>query len=212
MSGFSDRTAQAILNHIVGKTAVFGLPQAFVALFTAAGIDAGTGFTEVIGGGYARASTVGGDWNSASGSAPSVISNANPIVFPTASSAWTNIIAFGLYDAQAAGNLLAWDYFGNFPWRPTTVNAATPAQFTQPGHGYLAGDQVVWSTEYGGVAPSGGSLSGLMVVANPTADTFTTGVNTTGSGEGMIRKVLAQNVQSGIQPLFAAGSLNISAA
>ena len=212
MSGFTDRTSQAILNHIVGKTAMFGLPQAFVALFTAVGIDAGTGFTEVIGGGYSRASTVGGDWNTAAGSAPSTIANANPLVFPTASSAWSNIIGFGLYDQLAGGNLLAWDYFGNFPWRPTTVNAGTPAIFTQPAHGYLAGDQVVWTTEYGGVTPSGGSFSGLMTVASPTVDNFSTGVNTTGTGEGMIRKVLPQSVQVGIQPLFAAGSLNISAA
>ena len=88
MSGFTDRTSQAILNHIVGKTAMFGLPQAFVALFTAVGIDAGTGFIEVIDGGYSRASTVDGDWNTAAGSAPSTIANANPLVFPTASSAW----------------------------------------------------------------------------------------------------------------------------
>ena len=211
-TGFTDRTSQAILNHIVGKTAMYALPQAFVALFTAVGTDAGTGFTEVSGGGYARATTAGADWNAASGSAPSTISNANPVTFPMASSAWNNIIAFGIYDALTAGNLQCWDYFGNFPWRPTTVGIGTPALFTQPAHGYLAGDQLVWTLEYGGVAPAGATLTGLLSVASPTADTYNVGQNTTGTGDGQMRKVLSQTVQSGLQPIFAPGSFVVSSA
>jgi hypothetical protein len=211
MTGFTDRTAQAVLNHLVGKTAIFAMPQAFVALFTAVGADSGLGFTEVVGGGYARTSTVAGDWNSASGSSPSQITNANPIVFPAATSAWTGIMAFGLYDALTGGNLIAWDYFGNFQWRPTTIAVGSPAVFTQPQHGYLAGDNVMFTTEYGGLLPTGGSLSGLLTVQSPTTDTFNVSVNMTGSGEGMVRKVLTQTVQSSIQPLFAAGSLAIAA-
>ena len=212
MTGFTDRTSQGILNHIVGKTALYALPQAFVALFTTAGTDGGTGFVEVIGGGYTRATTLGTDWNAASGSAPSTISNANPINFPLATSAWNNIIAFGIYDALTAGNLQAWDYFGNFPWRPTTVGIGTPALFTQPQHGYLAGDQVIWTLEYGGLAPAGGPLTGLMNVVAPTTDTFNVGVNTTGTGDGQVRKVLSQTVQSGLQPIFAPGSFVVSSA
>ena len=213
MTGWTDRTAQAVLNHMVGKSPVFAMPQAFAALFTAVGTDAGSGFTEVIGGGYARAATAGADWNAASGSAPSLISNANPVVFPVASSAWLNIIAFGLYDALAGGNLISWDFFGAFPWKPVTVNVASPAVFTSPAHGYLAGDQIVFSTEYGGVAPTGSSMAGLMTVgSSPTTDTFNVGLNTTASGSGDVRKVLPQTVQSGIQPVFNAGSFVLTAA
>lgn len=211
MAGFTDRTAQQVLNHVVGKTPIFAMPQTFVALFTAAGADSGLGFTEVIGGGYARTATVSGDWNNASGTSPSTISNANPIVFPAATSAWTGIMAFGLYDALTGGNLIAWDYFGNFQWRPTTVAIGSPAMFTQAQHGYLAGDNVVFTLEYGGLLPTGGSLNGLLTVQSPTTDNFNVSVNLTGAGEGMVRKVLTQTVQSSIQPLFAAGALTIAA-
>ena len=210
MAGFTDRTAQGVLNHLVGKSPIFAMPTSYVALFTAVGADTGLGFTEVIGGGYARTPTVAGDWNSASGSSPSQISNANPIIFPAASTAWTGIMAFGLFDALAGGNLIAWDYFGNFQWRPTTVAVGSPATFTQPQHGYLAGDNVVFSIEHGGLLPTGGALTGLLTVQGPTTDTFNVSVNLTGSGEGMVRKVLTQTVQASIQPLFAAGSLIIA--
>jgi hypothetical protein len=217
MTGFTDRTAQGILQHLTGKVAIFAMPTAYVALFTAVGIDAGTGFTEVTGGAYARVATAATDWNNATGSAPSLITNANPLVFPTASAAWGTVIGFGLYDAATGGNLNAWDYFGNFPWLPTTITAAAPAVFTQHAHNYVAGtDNVVFSTEYGGVAPaiSAGSLAGLLAVATaPTVDTFTvTGVSTSGSGEGMVRKVVSQVIPSGVQPSFAAGSLTIFSA
>lgn len=212
MTGFTDRTAQAVLNHLMGKTAIFALPQAFIALFSVVGSDAGIGFTEIIGGGYARAPTVAGDWNNASGSAPSLISNANPIIFPAATTAWNGIIGFGIFDALAGGNLIAWDYFGNFQWRPTTIASGSPGIFTQPAHGYVTGDNVIFSVEYGGVPPAGGALTGMLTVAAPQTDTFNVGVNTTGSGEGMVRKVLTQSVQASIQPLFAAGSLQIGSA
>jgi hypothetical protein len=210
MAGFSDYVSQAVLNHIVGKTPIFTLPQAFIALFTAVGSDSGSGFTEVIGGGYARVATAATDWNAASGSSPTTISNAHAIIFPAVTTAWNNIIGFGMYDASGGGNLLAWDYFGNFAWKPTTVTAASPATFTQPAHGYLLGDRVVFTIEYGGLMPGGAALTGLLTIQATTADTFTVGLNTTTSGEGMVRKVLSQTIQVGIQPLFAAGSLSIA--
>jgi hypothetical protein len=136
MTGFTDRVSQGILNHIVGKSALFGLPTAYVALFTGVGSDAGSGFTEVSGGAYARVATAASDWNSAAGSAPSSINNANTITFPTATASWGNIIAFGLYDAASAGNLQAWDYFGNYLWLPATVSAASAAVITAKAHGF----------------------------------------------------------------------------
>lgn len=219
MSGFTDRTAQAILNHIVGKTAIFTLPTVYVALFTAVGSDAGTGFTEPSGGGYARVATAAADWSSASGSAPSSISNANPINFPTASANWGNIIGFGLYDASSGGNLLAWDFFGSFAWQPATVSAASPGAITAHAHGFSAGDLVEWTSEYGGTLPtfSQSNFTGVLTVVSPTTDSFTvtnagTAVNTSGTGNGMVRKMTSQAINSGISASFPAASLSITAA
>ena len=216
MTGFTDRVSQGILNHITGKSALFSIPTAYVALFTAAGVDAGTGFTEVSGGSYARVSTAAGDWNSASGSAPSSISNANTITFPTATADWGDVIAFGLYDALTTGNLMCWDYFGNFAWQPCTISAASPGVFTAHAHGFSAADLVEYTTEYGGTSPSfsQSNLTGVLAVVSPTTDTFTvtnaaTAVNMSATGNGMVRKLTKQTILNGNQAAFPASALNI---
>ena len=219
MTGFTDRTAQGILNHLVGKTALYTLPTAYVGLFTAVGTDAGTGFTEVSGGGYARVTTAAGDWSAASGTGPSTISNTGMLTYPAASANWGSVIAFGLFDAASAGNLLAWDYFGNYAWLPAAVSAASPGVLTVPGHGFAAGDVVEWTLEYGGTGPSfsASSFTGALVVVSPAANTFTvtnggTAVNTSAAGNGSIRKMVAQTVNSGAVVSFPAGSIVITAA
>jgi hypothetical protein len=219
MTGFTDRVAQGILAHIVGKTSIFSLPTAYVGLFTAVGTDAGTGFTEPSGGGYARVATAAADWNTATGSAPSSISNANPINFPTATANWGTIIGFGLYDAASAGNLLAWDFFGAFSWQPATVSAASPAVLTAHAHGYSAADFIEWSVELGGTTPtfSQSNFTGPLTVVSPSTDTFTvtngaTAVNTSTTGNGMIRKLTSQAINSGVQASFPASSFSITSA
>jgi hypothetical protein len=216
MTGFTDRTSQGILNHITGKSALFSIPTAYAALFTGVGTDAGTGFTEPAVGAYARVATAAADWATASGSAPSQISNANTLTFPTATADWGTIIGFGLYDASSTGNLLAWDFFGNYAWLPATVSAASPAVITAHAHGYSVADIVQWSIEYGGVNPtfSASSFSGNLAVATAATDTFTvtnasTAVNTSATGNGMVRKIAAQAVTNGSSAAFPAGSLII---
>lgn len=212
MSGMTDYTAKHFLDWVVGKTAMPSLPTAYIALFTAVGVDAGTGFTEVTGGGYARVATAGADWNAAAASAPSSNSNANAVTFPTATADWTSagaapVIAFGIYDAPTGGNLLFWDYLGNYPWLPFTCSSATPGVLTLPAHGFANGNSVIVSAEFGGTLPAtGGSWSGLKTVANSTTDTFTAGVNTTGTGDGMLRKVDAQLIPAGVQASFSGGT------
>jgi hypothetical protein len=219
MSGLTNYTSQGVLNHIVGKTAIFTLKPSFVALFTAAGLDDGTGFTEISGNAYARATTAAADWAAATGTAPSTIQNANPIVFPTSTGAWGTIAAFGIYDALTAGNLLAWDFFGSYAWLPASVVAASPAVLTSPRHGYLNGDTFYFSTEYGGTPPtfSQGNFTGPLVVANSLTDTFTctnggTVVNTATSGDGNVRKFTPQAIGVNVQATFPAGSLVVSLA
>lgn len=100
---FNDFAENKILELIVGKTA-FATPTAHVALFTVAPTDAGGG-TEVTGGSYARVATTGTDWNAASLGA---IDNATTITFPTATASWGTVVAFALFDAATAGNMLVW--------------------------------------------------------------------------------------------------------
>jgi hypothetical protein len=219
MSGFTDRVSQGILGHITGKAAIFTLPTVYVGLFTGVGTDAGTGFTEPSTGAYARVATAAADWGSASGTAPSTISNANAITFPTATGSWGNIIAFGLYDASTTGNLLCWDYFGNYAWLPATVSSASPGVLTVPAHGYTTADLFVWTIEYGGANPtfSASNFTGTLTVTSPTANSFTatngaTPVNTSGVGNGMVRKLISQAIASGVQASFPAASLVITSA
>jgi hypothetical protein len=219
MTGMSDYSAQNWLAYITGKTAMPTLPTAYIALFTAVGSDAGTGFTEVSGGAYARVATSGATWAAPSGSAPSSISNAAAITFPQATANWGTVIAFGLYDAPTGGNLLDWDYLGNFPWLPCTLFSAAPAVFTSHAHGYAVADPVVFSTEYGGTAPtvSAGSLSGVLALAHAATDTFDvtnggTAVNTSGTGDGMVRKIVQQPIAANVTAAFGIGTLILNAA
>jgi hypothetical protein len=213
LAGYTDYSATRMLQHIVGRTA-FTMPSVWLALFTTAGVDAGTGFTEVTGGSYARPTT-SALWNAAVAGSPlpSTITNSGTIAFPAATANWGTVTAWGLFDAVTAGNLLFWDYMGNFSWLPFTATLASPAVLTSTGHGYANGDQVVVSAEYGGVLPStAGSWSGLLTVAGVTADSFTAGVNSTSTGDGLVRKVLPQIINSGVTASFAASTLTLSQA
>lgn len=222
MAGMTDYSATGWLNYIVGKTAIPSLPTAYIGLFTTAPTSdsAVTGAVEVSGGSYARQTTSGATWNAASnssGSEPSVtpanITNAAAITFPVATADWGTVVAFGLFDAVTTGNLLCWDYLGNFRWLPFSGSSATPGVLTSPAHGYSNSDSVVVTTKFGGTLPTtGGTWVGIKTVANVTTDTFTAGVNTTGTGDGLVRKILQQSIPNGVQASFAISALTITAA
>ncbi|MGH7098337.1 MAG: hypothetical protein ACREE4_11840, partial [Stellaceae bacterium] len=66
---------------------------------------------------------------------------------------------------------------------------------------------------------SGGALgsNNVSLVVLPATDTFTlttagTAVNTTTTGNGMVRQIVQQAVPSGVQPSFASGQLILQAA
>lgn len=59
MTGLTNYTAQNELNYVTGQIAQPALPAVWLALFTAVGTDAGSGFTEVSGGSYARVQVAG---------------------------------------------------------------------------------------------------------------------------------------------------------
>ena len=205
MTGFTDYWARKVIDHSTGRTAIGSAPATYVGLFTAAPTDAGGG-TEVSGGSYARVATAG-LWNAAAGSAPATTSNSGAIQFPVATASWGTVIAIGVFDAATAGNLLWWDYLGNFPWLPFTGSLASPSVLTSPAHGYSNGDAVVVTNEYGGTLPAtAGSWAGTLTAANVTTDSFTAGVNSTGTGDGMVRKITQQSIPAGVQASFAGGA------
>lgn len=286
MSGLSDFASKNVLNYFAGAVAMPVLPAVFLALFTTAPADSGSGGTEVSGGSYARvqvagsgvtngttasgnavlhfattpawvvagmavydttaavipaattvlsftgttvtlsANATGGGVGSgdtivfsafapAANSAPSTVQNNSIITFPTPTGSWGTVVAFGLYDASTSGNLLAWDYMGNFSWLPATVSSASPGVITAKANGYANGDSFVFSTEYGGTAPSfsSGNYTGILTVAGAATDSLNvTGVNTSSTGSGMVRKVGSQAIATSVVASFAASALVVSLA
>lgn len=150
------------------------------------------------------------------GSAPVSITNGAVITFPQATVSWGTVIAFEIRDAVSSGNLLWWDYLGNFAWRPFTATLASPSVLTAPAHGYANGDPVVLATEFGGTLPTGGGTwnnTTVYTVAGVTTDTFNVSQNaTTASGSGMVRKIVQQSIPSGVTASFAASALTASGA
>lgn len=153
------------------------------------------------------------------GTGPSTITNAAAITMPAATGSWGTVIAFGLYDASSSGNLENWDYLGNFNWLPATVSSASPGILTAKAHGYSAADLIIFSTEYGGTAPSfsASNFTGQLAVVSPATDSFSvtnaaTAVNTSSTGSGMVRKISPQSVPSGVTASFAASALTLQAA
>lgn len=104
MGGFSDYWENKILDHIFGKGS-YTPPTIYVGLSTADPTDDGSGLVEPSGNGYARVQTSAAGWNAASNGS---LDNAGNITFAQASGNWGTITHFALFDAAAAGNILAY--------------------------------------------------------------------------------------------------------
>lgn len=306
MTGMTDFIAQNYLNYVAGLTAMPALPATeWLALFTAVGSDAGTGFTEVASGvNYGRVQIAGSSlmtaltasgsptlnltpvpawiqpgmsvtntttpgsiaanttvlstatntitmsnnatagiasgnslrfaaFTPASGSSPSLIQNGSIISYLQATGAgFGTTIAFGIYDASGigAGNLLNWDFLGNFPWVPFFSAAgpsASGASFSVANNGYTNGDPIICNAEYGGTLPTvtQGSLVNYTInfVWNQATNSFNlnstsgtpgsgTAVWTSNTGGGELRKITQQLIPAGVTASFAAGTLVLTAA
>jgi hypothetical protein len=102
MSSFSDYLENAVLNHVFRNTALTSPSSVFLALYTVTPSDTGGG-TQVTGGGYARqAITFGAPTNGA-------IANTSAVSFTASGAGFGTVVAVGIFDASAGGNLLAWD-------------------------------------------------------------------------------------------------------
>lgn len=102
----SDFLENEILDHVLGNAAYTAPGTVYIALFTVAPTDSGGG-TECTGGSYARVTVTNNatNWPAASGGAKS---NGTEIVFVEATASWGTVLAFGIFDAITAGNLLYW--------------------------------------------------------------------------------------------------------
>lgn len=123
----SDYLELEVLDHVLGGADYTRPATVYVALFTARGTDnqsdAGTNFTEVSGGSYVRKSVTNNATNFPAASA-GVKSNGVAITFATASADWGTVIAFGIYDASTAGNLMYW---ADLTVSRVIVNGDTPS-------------------------------------------------------------------------------------
>ena len=106
----SNYAKAAILNRILGAAeSGFEAPDNFYfALLLTQPDDTGAGATEPSGGAYARVAVVNNTTNFPTVTAGSAKANATAISWPTPSTAWGTIKAFGVYDASSGGNLLYW--------------------------------------------------------------------------------------------------------
>lgn len=123
MANASDYLEVELRKHLF-RTGSFTKPTVLgVALFTVTPSDSGGG-TEVSGGSYARVDLppLDANWTGASAT-NGLTDNAVAITFPTPSANWGTVVAFGIFDATTAGNLLVWG-----PITPNkTINNGDPA-------------------------------------------------------------------------------------
>lgn len=147
--------------------------------------------------------------------APANVTNGAVITFPASTASWGTIQAFGIYDASTSGNLLNWDYLGNYSWKPFSCSLASPGVITTDSSGDVPANSsnIVVTQKFGGTLPTtGGSWAGLLTTANASSNTFTAGVNTTSVGGGQFRQVATQSIPSGITASFSASTLTLQQA
>ena len=105
MSGFSNHSAQQVINHFIRR-----IPQpvpggTFLALFVADPTDANDTTKEISGPWYARQEVT--SWTApVEDSDSTYTSNTNDIAFPAVTGGSVTATHYGIYDAPTAGNLI----------------------------------------------------------------------------------------------------------
>jgi len=102
----SDFLENELLDHVLGNAAYSAPATVYIALYTVAPTDVGGG-TEVTGGSYVR-KTVTNNATNFPAASNGAKSNGTEIAFVEATASWGEVIAFGIFDAETAGNLLYW--------------------------------------------------------------------------------------------------------
>jgi hypothetical protein len=102
MAGFSNATRRAILDCYFNQTNITAPTAIYLALFSTAHNDDGTGGTELTGNGYARVDVTAA-FSAASGNA---VTNSAAVDFPTASGAWAAANGWALMSASSGGTYI----------------------------------------------------------------------------------------------------------
>ncbi len=123
MAGKTQSHTDSVLN-VLRNIALAGIATPYVGLFSAAPANDGAAGTELVGNGYARQAVAFNAPEADAGNVRKIVNSAI-ITFGPASADWLQAVAFGIFDAAAAGNLLYWDSLTT----PKTVANGDSAQF-----------------------------------------------------------------------------------
>jgi hypothetical protein len=179
----------------------------YVALHTGEPGETGAS-NEVSAGGYARTAVVFGAASSGA------VSNSGDVEY-TASADWGVITHVSIWDAETAGNCLA---VGALQQTAKTFTALLATDvLTSPAHGYADGDRVVLYEGLGGAMPTGLTAGTAYHVRDSATDSFkvsaTSGgaaIDLTGSGAGIVCKIVPKQVDNGDTVKFAAAALSVT--
>lgn len=130
---------------------------------------------------------------------------------------WGTVTSFALYDAVSSGNMLQWDYLGNFKWIPFTATVASPSVITADttADAPANASSIVVTQKYGATLPtlSGGSWSGLLTTGGLSGATFTiTGNNASAIGGGQFRQVTSQSIPANVTASFSTSTFTLTLA
>lgn len=143
-------------------------------------------------------------------------SNGTAINFATPGSGPQTVVAFGIWDASTAGNLLYWgDLVGTE--HPCTADVAD--LLTSPAHGFTTGDRVKFSSVAGVSIPTGLTDGAYyyVIATGLTTDAFKVSTTSGGSalditatGGGKFGKSQEKVINSGDTVSFATSALTVA--
>lgn len=156
MTGLANYSANNLLDWLSGSVAEPSLPSVYCALFTAVGTDAGTGFTEVSGGSYARVQVAGNV------STNNTTANGNNTLHFSSVPSWI-VAGMYIYDATAPTVIPSGTYVSS------TTSTTVVMSGNASGSGVGNGDSIVFSAFAAptGTAPS--SITNNAVITFPQA-------------------------------------------
>lgn len=115
MAALSNYLENKLIDWLLRGQAFTPPATTYVALFTAAPTAAGGG-TEVSGGSYARVAVTSGltEWAGTQGAGTTAVSsgtsgqtsNDAAVTFPAPTASWGSVVAFAIFDAATAGNMM----------------------------------------------------------------------------------------------------------
>ena|SRR5215469_4682331 len=146
---------------------------------------------------------------------PAAATSGAAVTFAQATLSWGTVTSWAIYDALSSGNMIAWDYLGNFKWIPFSCTSASPGVLTTDlaADAPANGTSCVVTAKYGATLPTtGGSWAGVLTSAGLSGATFNLGVNTTSLGGGNFRQIVQQAIAANVTASFSAGQLILSQA